>query len=270
MLCTNFFKRNLGFFNLAVLANLEYRLNFFLDVVMSPILGSGIEIILWLAIFNITGAPTFAGFAKSSYLSYSLWAAFFSRVTINWMYEFRMISEIESGSINGLIVRPLSFFEYYFSQFLGYKFVTTFFSFLVPVVISYIFGMEYRPERIFLAVVLSFYYLVLIYLMSFIVATSAFYLTRVGSITVAKNFTLMIFSGELFPLDIIPEPYKSTILKLPFVNGTFIPTAYLIGRVDYPQVVDGFKSITLSIIVMSLIAAFNWRRGLNAYVGTGA
>ncbi len=229
-----------------------------------------VEIALWTAVFAGTAALTVAGFTKDYYLSYVLWTAFVTRITTNWMYEHRMIEEINSGSINSLIVRPMSFFEYYLSQLIGYKVVVMIFSFFIPVIACYYFNLPFQIDRLPITLLLILYYLVFVQLMSFFISTLAFYLNRVWSLTIAKNLGLWIFTGELFPLDILPEPYKSFLIQLPFANAVYIPVGYLTGRLNEGLVVTGFVSTTIGIIVLGGICAMLWRSGLRQYTGTGA
>jgi len=231
---------------------------------------AGIEVVLWIALFQATQSQQFAGFSRESYLSYALWSGFMARVSSNWMYEFRMIFDIESGGINTILTRPMSFFEYYLSQFLGYKGITTVISFIFPTLLSFYLDLPCQLERFPLALLLIFYYLILLFIFSFIIANLAFKLTRVGSLTIAKNFILMILSGELFPLDMLPSQLKKFMLYLPFVNGTFAPTAFLIGRTDVNQISIGFVSITIGILCLAPLAIYSWKKGLTNYVGTGA
>ena len=135
-----FWRRNLGFFRLAIITNLEYRVNYLADAVLQPLFSALIELLLWIAVFRSISGNEIAGFSRENYLAYALWGAFVSRITSNWMYEFRMIEDIESGSINGLLVRPASFFEYYLSQFLGYKILTTAVSLVFPIFAAWLFG----------------------------------------------------------------------------------------------------------------------------------
>ena len=265
-----FLKRNLAFAKLAIVTNLEYRLNFFVDALVQPITTTGIEILLWIAVFKGANTETIAGFSKASYLSYALWAAFFSRIATSWRYEFRMIEEVSSGSINGLIVRPMSFYEYYFSQLMGYKLVTTFISLIVPIVASFYFDLPTILSRLPLATLLCFYYLMLVHAISFIISTMAFHFTKISSLTVAKNLFMWILMGELFPLDLLPEPYKSMIINLPFASGVFIPVGYVTGRIGIETVYNGFISVTIGLVVLNLLGAYLWKRGLDSYVGTGA
>lgn len=101
-----------------MLSQLEYRLNYLVDAVIQPSATSLIELTLWLAVFKSSGQTLINGFPFEAYVGYAVWAAFVGRVTSTWMYEFRMMEEIDSGSINSSLVRPMSFFEYYLSQFM--------------------------------------------------------------------------------------------------------------------------------------------------------
>lgn len=265
-----FLKRNLAFAKLAIVSNLEYRLNYFVDAIVQPLMTTGIEILLWFAVFQGAHASTINGFGREYYLSYALWGAFFARIAASWMYEFRMIEEISSGSINGLIVRPMSFYEYYLSQLMGYKFITTVISMIVPIIAAYWLNFPTVYSRIPLATLLCFYYLILVHTISFIVSSIAFHLTKISSFTVAKNLLLWILTGELFPLDLIPDPYKNWLITLPFSSGVFLPVGYITQRVSHQQVMQGFVSVSIGLIVLNLLGAFLWKRGMASYTGTGA
>jgi ABC-2 type transport system permease protein len=255
---------------LAIVTNLEYRLNYFIDALVQPVLTTGIEILLWVAVFKGAHADSIAGFSKDNYLSYALWSAFFARIATSWMYEFRMIEEVSSGTINSLIVRPMSFYEYYLSQLMGYKLVTTAFSLIIPVIAATYFHLPTTLARVPLATLLCFYYLILVHSISFIISTIAFHFTKISSMTVAKNLFMWILMGELFPLDLLPEPYKTTIINLPFASGVFIPVAYITGRVNIATVQRGFLSVTIGLIILNVLGAYLWKKGLESYVGTGA
>lgn len=265
-----FLKRNLAFAKLAIVTNLEYRLNYFVDAVVQPTLTTGIEILLWLAVFAGANTTTIAGFSKENYLSYALWSAFFARISTSWMYEFRMVEEVSSGSINRLIVRPMNFYEYYLSQLMGYKFVTTIVSLIIPVIASLYFDLPANFSRLPIAVLLCFYYLILVHTLSFIISSLAFHFTKISSLTVAKNLLMWILMGELFPLDLLPEPWKTIIISAPFANGVFVPVAYITGRVGIETIYTGFISVTIGLIVLNALGAYMWKKGMDSYVGTGA
>lgn len=229
-----------------------------------------IEILLWIAIFESVQSLEIGGFPKENYLSYALWAAFVSRISSTWMYEHRMIEEIELGTVNSILTRPLSFFEYYLSQFMGYKLITTAISLLFPLAAILVFDLPFRLERLPATLLLIIYYLFMVHTLSFCVATMAFRFNKVFSFTVAKNLGLWLLSGELFPLDLLPEFWKKIVLTLPFSNAVYIPVGYATGRVELPLVLQGFLTTTIGILLFGVLARVLWTTGLKTYSGTGA
>lgn len=270
MSCVIFLKRNLSFFILAIKTQLEYRLNFVADALAQPLITSWIEMLLWKAVFFGIAGSTLGGFEKEAYLAYALWAAFISRISSNWMYEFRMIEEIESGSINALLTRPFSFYEYYFSQFMGYKFITTSASLLIPLGLGFALDLPIEYSRLPLALGLVTCYLFFIFTLSFIVAITAFHLTRVSSLTVAKNLALWLFSGELVPLDLFPEAIAKVLIYLPFSNAVYTPVGYLTGRFGTEVILRGYLSTLIGSLILGVIAWIYWKKSVRTYAGTAA
>lgn len=194
----------------------------------------------------------------------------FSRITTNWMYEFRMIEDVSSGMINSLLVRPVSFYEYYLSQLLGYKFITTVISLTIPIAVCYYFNLPLIYSRLPLAILLGMYFLILIHTIGYFISGIAFHFTKISAITVAKNLLFWILMGELFPLDMLPLNIKNLFIALPFSSGVFIPVGYVIGRVEIDLVYQGFISITVGTIVLGIISKMFWNYSLKEYTGTGA
>ena len=237
---------------------------------MQPIVAAGIEVTLWWAIFKGSGLTTIGGFTADYYLAYALWAAFFARFTISWMYEYMMIDEIDSGRINAILTRPISFYEFYFGQFFGYKLITTAPSLLVPMVAVLFIDSPTDMSRIPLATALAVYYLVLVHTMSFAVASLAFFYNRIHSLPFAKNIILWVVTGELFPLDLLPGSLRDILIMLPFSAGAYLPVGYITGRFGTDLIWNGFISVTIGIVFFGVIGSLLWSSGRRAYSGTGA
>jgi ABC-2 type transport system permease protein len=266
-----FWRRNLALAKLGIVSNLEYRFNFIIDAFIQPILTVGIEVFLWIAIFKtVDSTGLIGGFNREAYLAYAVWAPFLGRIAISWMYESMMVEEVVSGSINTILSRPLSFFEYYMSQTLGYKLVTTVFSMMVPLAASIYFKLPVLYERLPLAFLLVVYYLLLVHTMSFLVATLGFYLSRVRSFTLLKNLTLLLLGGELVPIDLMPVSLAELLLNLPFSAGVYVPLAYMTGRGDISLLANGFFTVTWGLLLVGGISYMTWTNGVKQYTGTGA
>jgi ABC-2 type transport system permease protein len=186
------------------------------------------------------------------------------------MYEHRMISEIDTGSVNSILVRPISFYEFYLGQFIGYKVVGAAFSLSIPVMLTFFIDLPTYIWRLPLALLLVVFYLVFVHTLSFCVATSAFFFNRTHGFTAAKNIAIWVLAGEIFPLDLAPEPFRGWMIALPFSSGVFVPVGYLVGRVGIAEVQAAFVSVTISLIVVGFFAYVLWWSGRRVYSGTGA
>ncbi|MEY4616469.1 MAG: hypothetical protein RJB66_1429 [Pseudomonadota bacterium] len=256
--------------DLALRTQLEYRFNAFADWCLNPLISTVVELAMWWTMFQAMGVATLGGYTREYYLSYATWALFFSRISANWMYEFRMMQEVESGSINAILARPVSFYEFYLGQFLGYKFFTAVFSLWLPAVISMVMGGTTDLARLPVSVLLVFVYLVFTYNLTFCVVSFAFRLTKVSSFTVTKNFFIWLASGELFPLDLLPTSLKTLSMYLPFASACYLPVGFLTHRLGWEEMARGFTVTLLWSCIVGGLAMILWRRGLREYTGTGA
>lgn len=237
---------------------------------IQPVLTGAIEVALWSAIFAGSGQTLIGSFPKESYLAYALWAAFFARISANWMYEFRMIDEIDTGTVNSVLARPISFYEYYLSQFMGYKILTSMVSLIVPFVLTFLIAGPTIHARFPAALLLVCFYLILVHTISFTIASFAFFFNRIHSFTVAKNIALWFLTGELFPLDLVPEPYRSWLLYLPFSSAVYVPVGYITGRLGHGDVIQAFVTVAAGLLVLAPFSGSLWVAGRRRYSGTGA
>jgi len=240
-----------------------------IDALVQPLLSAGIEVAMWAGIMGGLGRAL-GGFGREYYLAYALWATFVGRVTGNWTYEFMMLDDIDSGRINAILVRPISFYEFYLSQFMGYKAVVALTSLVVPVASCLYFDLPFIPSRVPLTVLLIAVFLLFTHTLSFTVAGLAFFMTRAQSLTAIKNMAIWTLAGELIPLDLYPGALREWLMWSPFSAGVYVPVGYLTGRIDTARVVQSLGSIAMWGLVFAVISTVIWRRGVRHYVGTGA
>lgn len=240
------------------------------DLFVQPILTTIIEVALWYMVFASITGTTLGGYPKEMYLSYAIWATFMGRIASNWMYEFNMMNEIETGTVNSILVRPVGFYEYYLSQFLGYKWMCLVSTFWLPFLVCWMFDLPVDPLKVPIAMILVAFYMVFVHTLSFLFASMAFFFNRIHSLSVGKNIVMWVLVGELFPLDLMPEQIKNVMLKLPPAAGVYLPVGYITGRVEWPVFAFGFLSVTIGILFLGAICFVVWNRGRKVYSGTGA
>jgi ABC-2 type transport system permease protein len=238
-------------------------------ILVVPICTFIVEAAFWTGLIHASGSPLLAGFPLPYYLGYFLWLIL-QLGSLNWRFERIMISEINSGAVNSLLLRPSSFFEYHLGQLLGQKIVVV--AMMTPVVllIAWIWELPFYAERLPAALLMGFLYVILVFSLHFAVASMAFFLDHVYSLNTTKNMILWILTGELMPLDLIPSPVREWVIALPFSCGIYLPAAYVSGRITTDTFMKGFISLAIGGIFFGLLAKCVWRMGLRRYGGTGA
>jgi ABC-2 type transport system permease protein len=141
---------------------------------------------------------------------------------------------------------------------------------MVPIAGCLLFGGTLILSRLPAMMLLIAYFLVFVHTISFSVACLAFFMNRAHSFVGIKNMAIWVLAGEMIPLDLYPEPFRTILLRSPFASGTYIPVGYITGRISSELFWQSFISITLGILFIGAIARFLWRRGLQNYAGTGA
>ena len=157
-----------------------------IDSFIQPTTSAILEMAIWYSLVKSMAGGTLGGFDALQYVSYAMWASFFSRQMSTWSQDYAMMTEIQTGTLNSCLVRPLSFFEYHFFQFLGQRAVSLTVSLLIPLVVSLFYFPNVILSRIPLALVMGFSFLFFTYCLSFLIVCSSFVLTRVNSIIFAK------------------------------------------------------------------------------------
>lgn len=266
---TTFLKKNLAYLRLGSITRLEYGLDFFLMAFAIPLFGYGVEAAFWMGIFHVSGKDLVAGFSEAQYLTYLLWLMT-QLGSANWRFERLMINEINSGGVNALLVRPGSFYQFHFGQLLGMKLLTLVCSLPLLLLIAWWWQLPLVLGRLLPAIGLGVCYLFMIFTLNFAIACLAFSFDHVFSMNTTKNMVVWLLAGELFPLDLLPSPWKEWFIYLPFSSAVYIPASYISGRISTDLFLQSFVSVFVGCVFFGVLARLLWVRGLRRYSGTGA
>jgi ABC-2 type transport system permease protein len=255
---------------LGVQRELAYPLNFVVDSVVNPFIVCGVEMSMWYAIVASQQGQSLNGYSVGSYLIYFLWGSFFSRQLNTWSQEYAMGQEIYSGQVNASLTRPVSYIMLHFFQFLGQRFIRLFIALGIPIVLSMVITDHAFLMRLPMALIVGFLYLFFNFKLAQLFLCLAFYLHRVNSVVFSKNVTLWVLTGELFPLDLLPDAAYRIARILPFASGVFIPVGYLSGRIGDTELMEGMIGLVAGIVGVTCAAEFAWARAVRHYSGLGA
>jgi len=96
-----------------------------------------------------------------------------------------------------------------------------------------------------------------------------FWMLEVSSLLFVYMLFQFFLSGHMFPLDIIPEPFRTVVEVLPIKYLAYFPAAVFLGKVHGTQLLIDLGMLvgwTLFFFIMSQVI---YRRGLKRYSGYG-
>lgn len=265
-------KKYLSVFKISFQQEFVYRLNFIMWRVRN-VLQIFLIFFLWNAVFSQPGAVVF-GYDRAKILTYVfgilvLRAVVFSARTVD------VSGEISSGDLTNYLLKPVSYFKYWFTRDLsskalnlGFAAVETTILFLI---LKPVFFLQTNPTLV-LAFAISIILAVFLYFhLLFIVNLVAFWMPESGW---AFQFLFMVIiaeflSGGIFPLDILPLAFQKVIYLMPFPYVLFFPLQVYLGKIATSAIIVGLVTGGLWLVILNLFLRTIWNRGLRRYEAVG-
>lgn len=258
-------------FILGIQNAMEYRLDFILGLLSSvfPIM---IQIFMWTAIFNSTGGNHVYGYSYTQLILYTLLASIVTRL-VGTGFEYEINSDIKNGDLNKYIVKPINYFTYRLSCFMGTKIFSSVILFtiiaIICFVVNHLFGFSTQVDRVFLFVLAVFFAIFLNFLIYFCMGMLAFWLSEVSLLFGTINIIFIIISGGIFPLDIFGETFIRVVNVLPFKYTIQFPVNILNEKLNIANAFSGLLTQCIWIVLMLLLAIKLWEAGRKKYIAVG-
>jgi ABC-2 type transport system permease protein len=266
-------------FGLGLKASLEYRMNFFMSVfsAVSPVV---IQTALWIALYapapegsaSAEGSTLF-GFTFAQMVAYTVIAQLVSRL-VRTGFEYEINEDIKGGGLDRYLVKPMNYFGFRLSAFLGDKSVqSVFMAVLLAAAIALlalILGFPVDGPAI-LAFALSLpVAFALNFLIFWCVGMAGFWLTDIGFLFEAVRIVIISASGGIFPLEVAGERAAAFLRLLPFRFTIQFPTELLAGRVPAAALLPSFALAAFWIAVLVGLSRLLWGAGIRRFAAVGS
>ncbi len=258
---------------------LAYRVDFWLGTLLRflPIVT---QIFLWSAIFAGVsasrggGAGTqIGGFSYPDVVAYFL-LAMVSRAFSSMPGLASSISlQIRNGEIKKYLVQPVDPVGFLLLMRMAHKLVyygIAIGPFAVVFFLCRGFFPGWPPPDVMAAYVTS---LLLAFLMGYFLEAAigmiGFWFLEVSSLLFVYMLMNFFLSGQMFPLDFLPEPWDAAIRLLPFQYLAYFPAAVFLGKVAGPELWWGLTVQAGWTIVLIVTCRVVYARGVRRYSGYG-
>jgi ABC-2 type transport system permease protein len=263
-------------FRASLIERMVYRADFFINTILRflPMLTT---ILLWSAVFagpddNPEGKEL-KGFTYHQMIAYLL-LVHISRMFSSMPGLANSIAhDIRDGSLKKYLVQPLDLIGYLVSYRVAHKAAYITMSSL-PYAGLFFFCRGFFdtfPDGVTLAAYVAS--LLLGFVIGFFFEATlgmvGFWFLEVSSLLWVVNTLNFFVSGQMFPLDLLGEPWASVLRALPFQYMAYFPAAVFLGKIHGMQLVQGLLLELFWAAAFIVMARLLYRIGLRRYSAFG-
>jgi ABC-2 type transport system permease protein len=251
---------------------LVYRGDFALGTLMRflPIVT---QIFLWTAVFNAAGQGTIRGYNRDDIVAYYLLTMLARAFSSMPGLASGIAGQIRNGEIKKFMIQPIDLVGFLLLARVAHKMVYYFVA-AAPFALVFFLCRGYFPgwpePHVLAAFIAS---LLLGFLLGFFLEATigmlGFWFLEVSSLLFVYMLFNFFFSGHMFPLDILPEPWLSVVDLLPLKYLAYFPAAVFLGKVSGAELIQGLL-MELGWVVFFIVACrLTMRSGFDRYSGYG-
>ncbi len=256
---------------------LVYRGDFALGTLMRflPVVT---QVFLWSAVFEAAGASGLAGGRIAGY-SYHDFIAYYLLAMIGRAFSSMpglasgIARDIRSGTVKKYLIQPIDMLGFLFLYRVAHKLVYYAVA-VVPVAIVFSLFRDDFPARPTVATVLAFLAsLLMSFLLGFFLEATlgmiGFWFLEVSSLLFVYMLFNFFFSGQMFPIDMLPGAWGGLVRMMPLQYLAYFPAAVFLGKITGPDLVWGLLIEAGWVVCFFLASRLAFHYGVRRYSGFG-
>ncbi|MDR1588607.1 MAG: ABC-2 family transporter protein [Oscillospiraceae bacterium] len=256
---------------LGLKSKLEYRFDFLMSIA-SCAFTLIVLTTLWRAIFSNSGAEKLYGYSFQQMLFYVISSTLLSKMITTDIMNV-ISNDIKDGGLNKFLVQPFSYSKYRLSVLLGEKTCEALIILILIIALLIILPLASNSIIGFSSFLLSLIPILLSTLLnfylSFILATLAFWVTDTFYLNFGLNVVILILSGAIFPIDVLPKMIVNISRFLPFQYIIFFPVKVLTGNYLTRELSLGILIQVGYILILGIASKLFWNYGVSKHIAVG-
>ena len=251
---------------------LVYRGDFALGTLMRflPIVT---QIFLWTAVFQSAQSDRIEGYTQETIIAYYLLTMLARAFSSMPGLASGIARQVREGEIKKFLIQPIDLISFLLLARVAHKLVYYLVAALPFALVFYLCGDYFPPApgwEVIAAFVCS---LILSFLLGFFLEASmglvSFWFLEVTSLLFVYMLFNFFCSGHMFPLEILPEPYRTIVELLPLKYLAYYPAAIYLGRVPADELAQGLLIQAGWVLFFIILCRRLMAAGYNRYSGYG-
>ena len=225
---------------------------------------------LWVAVTPQNGQ--IFGYSRSLILTYVLGTSLVGSIVFSTRTQ-EMGDNINNGELSQFLIKPLRYLAYWFARDIGDKLFNISFAVVELLIFYFILRPSIFLQNHLTVLFLTILAVILAVIMNFFIGSLlgmiAFWSPEVWAPRFIFLTLVSFFAGGLFPLDILSVYLQRIFAILPFSYLQYFPIKIYLGQLSSSDLLFGFAVAFFWSIVLYLIVAIVWKRGLKEYSSEG-
>src|SRR5271154_4136241 len=258
-----------SYFRINLLRYIAYRVEtviWLVGMVLPPI----VLLSVWQSAASRTGG-SIAGFSSDEIAAYFIIVMLVNHATQAWAC-FLWESYVREGYLAYVLLRPHPVFLQDLAENVAFKTVTMPIMLLTAVALWFSFHAHMRvvPWALMASIPVVALAFALRYTIDWIVATTAaLYSTKVDAVNAVFFFIVLVFSGQIAPLQMLPASLRMVANFLPFRWMIDFPVQAILGRLSPQEIWTGLGAQAFWVAVQAGAIALTWRGGIRRFTAVG-
>ncbi|MBF0787811.1 MULTISPECIES: ABC-2 family transporter protein [unclassified Streptococcus] len=262
-------KKEISIIQISFQSILNYKSSVLLLIVQASV-QIMISVSLWAYIYQ-SNQTRIAGYNFTSMVQYYLGTIIFSYFVF-YPVDWEINDDIHSGNFFSILLKPITFYRYYFCKMLGDRIAHLLFS-IIPVILfsSIYYRNEFLSIETFIfgsiSIVLS---MVLWFLLSCCVGMLSFWLENIFFVLTVKEIVIQFLSGIVLPLNFFSNNVRLFVDMLPFKYLVYEPLQIIRNETYQPMEALGVICVQLIwCILLYMLSRFLLRKGVEHFSNVG-
>jgi ABC-2 type transport system permease protein len=264
-----FFTLYASYFRINITRYISYRVEtviWLVGMILPPV----VLLSVWQNAASRAGG-SIVGFNSGDIAAYFIVVMLVNHATLAWAV-FLWESYVREGYLAYVLLRPHPVFMQDLAENVAFKIVTVPVMLLTGVGLWISFHAHVRivPWALVTAIPAVLLAFALRYTMDWIVATTAaLYSTKVDAVNTVFFFIMMLFSGQIAPLQMLPNSLRIAADFMPFRWMIDFPVQAILGRLTPQQVLTGLGAQMIWVTIHAALVILTWRGGIRRFTAVG-
>jgi ABC-2 type transport system permease protein len=251
---------------------LVYRGDFALGTLMRflPIVT---QIFLWFAVFQARGNRPVGGYYYEDFVAYYLLTMVARAFSSMPGLASGIAAQIRSGEIKKYLIQPVDLVGFLLLGRVAHK-LAYYTVAIVPFAFVFFLCRDYFPGwPSLMALGAGLLSLILCFLLGFFLEACmgliGFWWLEVSSLLFVYMLFSFFLSGHMFPLDMLPQPWRSLVELTPLMYLAYFPAAVLLGKIQGQALLQGLVIEAAWVVVFILLSRVLLHYGTRRYSAYG-